>query len=41
VMFVTKLDMFSIGTIEVPTHTKLILKLVHIPYLSIVEPVPK
>jgi hypothetical protein len=40
-MFATELDMFSIGTIEVPTHTKLVFKLVHIPYLSIAEPVPK
>jgi hypothetical protein len=36
-MFTTKLDLFSIGTIEVPTHTKPIF----IPNLSIIKPVPK
>jgi len=40
-MFVTKLDLFSIGTIEVPTHTELISKPVHIPNLSMVDSVPK
>jgi hypothetical protein len=35
VMFVTKLDLFSIGTIEVLTHTKLVSKPIHIPNLSI------
>jgi hypothetical protein len=41
VMFTTKFDLFSIGTIEVPTNTKLVLKLVHILDLIIVESVPK
>jgi hypothetical protein len=41
VMFVTELDMFSIRTIEVPTHTKSIFKLVHILDFSIAKPVPK
>jgi hypothetical protein len=34
-MFVIELDLFLIGTIEIPNHTKLILKLVHIIDLSI------
>jgi hypothetical protein len=41
VMFVIELDLFLIGTIKVPTHTKLILKLVYILDFSIEEFVPK
>jgi hypothetical protein len=40
-MFAIELDMFSIGTIEIPTPTKSVSKLIHIPDLSIVEPIPK
>jgi hypothetical protein len=40
-MFTTKLDLFSIGTIEVPTHTRPITKPIFIPNLSIIKPVPK
>jgi hypothetical protein len=39
-MFATKLDLLSIGTIKVPIHIEPIFKPVHIPNLSIVEPVP-
>ncbi len=35
VMFVIKLDMFSMGTIKIPIHTELVFKLVHIKDLSI------
>jgi hypothetical protein len=41
VMFVTEWDLFSIGTIEVPTHTELVSKPICIPYLSITKSVPK
>ncbi len=41
VMFATKLDPSLIRTIEVPTHTKLVLKLVHILDLNITKSVPK
>ncbi len=41
VMFATKLDLFSIGTIEVSTHTKLVSKPIHTPNLSIIDPIPK
>jgi hypothetical protein len=41
VMFATKLDLFSIGTIKVPTHIKLISKPVHIPNLNIANLVLK
>jgi hypothetical protein len=40
-MFATKLDLFSIGTIEIPTHTELVSKLIHIPNLSLANLVPK
>jgi hypothetical protein len=33
-MFVTKLDLFSIGTIKVPTHTNSISKPLHITYMQ-------
>jgi hypothetical protein len=38
-MFATELNMFSIGTIAVHTHTKPIPKLVYIPDIVIAEPV--
>ncbi len=41
VMFATKLDLFSIGTIEVPTHTEVVSKPIHTPNLSITNPIPK
>jgi hypothetical protein len=40
-MFATKLDLFSIGTIEVSIHIELISKPIHIIDLSIVKSVPK
>jgi hypothetical protein len=40
-MFAIKLDLFSIGTIVVPTHTKHVPKLVYIPYIGIIEPIQK
>jgi hypothetical protein len=40
-MFPTKLDLFSIGTIKIPIHTKLVSKPIHIPNLSITNLVPK
>jgi hypothetical protein len=40
-MFCHKLDLFSIGTIEVPTHTKLISKPIYILYLNTTKPIPK
>jgi hypothetical protein len=40
-MFATKLELFSIGTIEVPIHTELISKPVHIPNHSMVDLIPK
>jgi hypothetical protein len=40
-MFATKLDLFLIGTIEVPTHIELVSKPIHIPYLNITKLVPK
>jgi hypothetical protein len=40
-MFTTKLILFSIRTITVPTHTKSISKLMYIPNFSIIESVPK
>ncbi len=40
-MFTIKLNLFSIGTIEIPTHIELISKPVHILVLSIVELVSK
>jgi hypothetical protein len=33
--------MFSIWIIEVPTHIKSVSKLIHMPNLNIIEPVPK
>jgi hypothetical protein len=39
-MFATELDLLLIGTIEVPIHTKLISKLVHIIDFSIAKLVP-
>jgi len=41
VMFATKLDLFSIGTIEVSTHTKLVSKPIHTPNLNTTYPIPK
>jgi hypothetical protein len=41
VMFATKLDLFSIGTITILTHTKSICKSAYIPNLSIAKQVPK
>jgi hypothetical protein len=41
VMFATKLELFSIGTIVVPTHTKSIFKSTCILDISIIEQVPK
>jgi hypothetical protein len=40
-MFTTKVDLFSIGTIEVATHTELISKSIHILNLSIIDLIPK
>jgi hypothetical protein len=40
-MFATELDLFSMGTIEIPTHTELVSKLVCILDLSITKPVSK
>jgi hypothetical protein len=40
-MFATKLDLFSIITIIIPTHIKLVFKLVDILDFSIAELVPK
>jgi hypothetical protein len=41
VMFAIKLDLFSIGTIIIPTHIELVFKLAYIPNLSISKLVPK
>jgi len=41
VMFATRLDLFSIGTIAIPTHTKPIPKPVHILNIIMVEPILK
>jgi hypothetical protein len=41
VMFATKLDLFSIWTIEIPTHIELVSKPIHIPNLIIADLVPK
>jgi hypothetical protein len=40
-MFVIGLDLFSIGTIKIPTHIEPVSKLVHIPNLSIAHSIPK
>jgi hypothetical protein len=40
-MFATKLDLFSIRTMVVPTHTKPVLKPIYIPKFSITESVAK
>jgi len=40
-MFATKLDLFSIRTIEVPTHTELVSKPIRIPNHSVADLVPK
>lgn len=40
-MFITKLYLFLVGTIDIPIHTKLITKPIFIPNLSIVELVIK
>jgi len=40
-MFAIKLDLFSIRTIAVPTHTEPIPKLIYIPYIGIIELVQK
>jgi len=41
VMFVTELDLFFNGTIEVPIHIELVSKLIHIPNLNIVDLIKK
>jgi hypothetical protein len=41
VMFATELDMFSIRTITIPTHTKHVPKLVYIPDIIMAEPILK
>jgi hypothetical protein len=41
VMFATELDLFSIGTIAIPTHIKPILKLVCIPNIIMAKPILK
>jgi hypothetical protein len=41
VIFATELDRLSIGTVKIPIHIEPIFMLVHIPDLSIVEPIPK
>jgi hypothetical protein len=41
IMFATKLVLFSIGTIKVYTHTKLVSKPIHPPNLSITDLIPK
>jgi hypothetical protein len=41
VMFAIELDLFSIGTITIPTHIEHVPKLVYIPYIVIIEPIPK
>jgi hypothetical protein len=40
-MFATKLNLFSIRTITIPTHTKLVFKPIYIPNFSIIKLVPK
>jgi hypothetical protein len=40
-MFAIKLDLFSIGTIAVPTHTEHVPKLVYIPNIGIIKLVQK
>jgi len=40
-MFATELDLFSIGTIELPIHTKSGFKPIHIIDLNIIKPVSK
>jgi hypothetical protein len=40
-MFAIELNMFSIGTIVVPTHIELVLKSTFLPNFSIAKPVPK
>jgi hypothetical protein len=40
-MFTIELDLFSIGAIVVPIHTKHVLKLVCIPNIGIIELVKK
>jgi hypothetical protein len=40
-MFATKLNLFSIRTIALPTHTKLVSKPIYIPNFSIIKLVPK
>jgi hypothetical protein len=40
-MFIIGLDLFSIRTIKIPTHIELVSKPVHIPNLSIADPIPK
>jgi hypothetical protein len=41
-MFATNLDLFSIGTVAIPTHTKLIIsKTGYVPNLKITKHVPK
>jgi hypothetical protein len=40
-MFATKLDLFLIGTIEVPTHIELVFKPIHILDLNKTKLVPK
>jgi hypothetical protein len=40
-MFAIELNLFSIGTIVIPTHTEFVPKLIYIPAISIVELVQK
>jgi hypothetical protein len=41
VTFATKFDLFSIGTVTILTHIKLVYKSAYIPNLSIAKQVPK
>ncbi len=40
-MFTTLLDLFSIGTIAIPTHIELIFKIVYILDICILKPIIK
>jgi hypothetical protein len=41
VMFAIELDLFSIGTMIIPTHIEHVPKPIYIPYIVIIEPIPK
>jgi hypothetical protein len=41
VMFAIELDLFSIGTMTIPTHIKHVAKPIYIPYIVIIELIPK